>query len=31
MIYGRDIVNDVSAGVTLRYYEAWLPVRESEG
>ena len=31
MIYGRDIVNDVSDGVTLRYYEAWLPVRESEG
>ena len=30
-VYGRDIVNDTSDGAVLRYYEAWLPVCESEG
>ena len=30
-IYGRDIVNNTSGGVLLRYYEAWLPVCETQG
>lgn len=30
-VCGRDIVNAASDGAVLRYYEAWLPVGESEG
>ena len=30
-VCGRDIVNAASDGAMLRYYEAWLPVGESEG
>ena len=30
-VFGRDIVNDTSEGALLRYYEAWLPVREAQG
>ena len=30
-VYGRDIVNAASDGAVLRYYEVWLPVRETQG
>lgn len=30
-IYGCDIVNDTAGGELLRYYEAWMPVRETKG
>ena len=30
-VYGRDIVNAASDGAVLRYYEVWLPVRETHG